>query len=185
MAVRITEFNRGNIRNVLDKAQEALNTLGKEFGLIFEMDTTRTRANKDSMAVTLEVKLDTPQGQKSRQQIEFEANCGRFGLTPADYRKVITTQRRSYYLVGFNLQAVKYPFQGEHIVTGTIYKLPPSALPAAAAHAGFGPRKPLFGDMAAPPIPGYDDDGGEFERRFSASMRAEAAAELRAEGRMS
>lgn len=153
MTLAIAEFGRPSVALLQRRLDETLAELGKELGITIEVDGRSVRYNKTLVTFKAEARISTPEGQKGREQVEFEQSCGLFGLTPADYQMPFAWNGKSWLLTGFNLQAVKYPFSATNQATGKSYKLPPSALPEAAAKSGFGPRVPLFASVPPPPVP--------------------------------
>ena len=153
----IDKFGQAAITQLWRRLSETLDALGEELGVKIELEARSLRYTAESMTFKGEARVVTPEGVKSREQVEFEANAPLFGLTPDDYRKPFEWNGKRWLLIGFNLQAIKYPFSAINQSNGKTFRLPPSALPQEAARCDFRPRVPLFANVPSLPVPPVRD----------------------------
>ena len=68
---------------------------------------------------------------EGRQSLKFYGR--EFGLEEGDYGAMFTIGGKRFKLVGLKPSRPKYPLLGEHMGTGTIYKIPRSVVPQIQA----------------------------------------------------
>lgn len=128
MALGIAEFGQPSVALLGRRLGETLKALGDELGIQIELEPRSIRYSKESVIFKGEARIVTPEGQISREQRDFEQVCSSFGLTAADYKMPFGWNGKQWLLVGFNLQAVKYPYSAINRHNGKVFRLPESAL---------------------------------------------------------
>jgi len=95
-------MNWEKFREDLDKA---FVTVGNEYGLRLEAKTIRY----DDISVRFTVEGIFLQEGEDADQILFEKDCVKFGISPDMYGVVIRVKDKSYKIIGVNTRARKYP----------------------------------------------------------------------------
>lgn len=85
--------------------EEAIAALAEKYDISFDIGTIRYNELGFKFTVTA---LTNGDGNKSGQQLQFEALAPRYGLRPEDYGATVVHSGQSYTVVGINPKARKY-----------------------------------------------------------------------------
>ena len=121
-------FTKNNLSDLLKDIDEALAVVAEKHGVDFEsVHSPSTRFTSNTVSIKLSAAItDEAEGIFSAEQVQWNRNCHRFGLAPADYGKTFylrsLDEKVKVTAVGVNPRAKKYPIvvQNEH---GILYKM--------------------------------------------------------------
>ena len=86
--------------------KDCLSTIEQKYGLSLEAKSI----SYDETTFSFPVKAVVLESGKSVEQILFEKNCFKYGLTKEDFNAKIILGGEEYKLIGVNTRARKYPF---------------------------------------------------------------------------
>lgn len=99
--MNLAETNFNQFRN---DVLNALAAVAEKYGC--EVSAGNIKYDNLSIDLTLYFKSKGENGE-SAEEMDFKANCEKYGFSPEDYQKEFSLNGKTYYLVGFNPRARK------------------------------------------------------------------------------
>ena len=100
--------------------QEALDNIGKRYGMAFEIG--RITFDDNSIKASVEAVLTTAPGE-SKMAVDFRKHCFKHNLNPSDLGRTFTNTRlERFTIVGLKPRNRKYPIIGQRISDGKQFK---------------------------------------------------------------
>lgn len=128
----ITSFDRHNCRLIHTRVQTALKALGDELSLTFEQAGGKFDPSSFTMKIRADVKRPAPVVEAA-QRMAFAAHASWFGLTAADYGRVIHLKGVAYKITGINPGAPKFPIVAERVYDKKSFRLTAGSVKTAPA----------------------------------------------------
>lgn len=105
---------------IVEKVKRDLAYLGTEHKVDVKIQDT----DADSITFTVKVAKVDADGKKSGVAFKFRNYGKLFGVTEADYNRVINFRSRQYRVIDLHTSRPKYPFTVERIPDGKVFKFP-------------------------------------------------------------
>jgi len=100
--------------------QEALDNIGKRYGMAFEIG--RITFDDNSIKASVEAVLTTAPGE-SKMAVDFRKHCFKHNLKPSDLGRTFTNTRlERFTIVGLKPRNRKYPIIGQRVSDGKQFK---------------------------------------------------------------
>lgn len=110
--MKITEFNRQNLKEMRAEINKALAPLSDKYGVVF--GTGNIRFTRDEFTVKLTVgTVNEGAPAQGKEVKDFLALCHGYGLEPTDLGKTFVSNGTAWVLVGLKPKSYKFPFLGE------------------------------------------------------------------------
>jgi hypothetical protein len=153
--VAFNQFNRVGHQALSAKIKTALDTLGQQLGLQFDVGGGSIALS--SLTIKIVASADDPAAVAEQKSSAFASQCGSFGLMPDDFGAVFVSQGKRYKLTEIKAGRPKYPLVADCVSSGRSFKMGLWVVPAIIAARTF----PAFAGVApaaAAPV-GYDIEG--------------------------
>jgi hypothetical protein len=120
----ITELDRNACLTISKAAQEALQAVAEQFGLNLTMKGGKYDPASGTFTPKVEFSVAGSAGKEWANTVRFlSSNHPAEWLTAEDFGATITSQGKTYELVGINLRAPKFPINAKCLSDGKTYKL--------------------------------------------------------------
>ncbi len=128
----MTQITSQALKTMRPQVEEALKELGERLGIDFSVGRGTYGGIKGSFTLEMAAR-DTKTGKSGEQQV-FEHSARLYGLTPEDYGREFTYQRRRFKLIGFYPKAKINCLKIADAKSGTEYKLDVESYKAAIVY---------------------------------------------------
>lgn len=129
---KITQFDRKNIRALVDAMEEALAPVAEKYGLKLERKNLTYHQEDTPVPFRFLVVAEDENGNAMSSDAKDLVRFGKvWGLLPTDLNREVTIGRRTLRIVGLRPRSRKYPVLLEDVRTGKTYKYPAEAVTQA------------------------------------------------------
>lgn len=116
---------------IIDDLLKICGVLEKKHGCKIELGGT-WKYGESGINVPLAVTYNATDGsERTKGEIDFKRECGRYGLEPEHFGREVTIMRRTFKICGVRKGARKNQILGTEVGTQNVFTLPPSSVRAA------------------------------------------------------
>jgi len=133
---KIKRFDKDNLNKLEVRMHDALNTVGKEYGVSIEFCGGKYKEHEANLKLKVSI-LDEDGGNKQGRE-DFVLYGERYGFDAEDFGKTFTCDGREFRIVGWNRRRRKYSVSTVSVVEDQPFY--------------FTPHPELFSELWAKPI---------------------------------
>lgn len=109
MKNQLTQFDRASVRSLADAIEQAVQAVGKEYGVEIKRGNGRFDAGSFKLTVNCTILAGAAERQKQEDREDFAYLCELYGLTADDYGRTFTSGSATYTVSAIKPKSKSYP----------------------------------------------------------------------------